>query len=86
MALRRMSEVGQPLLEMVNKENGQPHAAHELPGDGEFKVTELGEAAIKGEADFVLLNGIDLWLGGVYLSDQRNLWRWDEQQNSIKLR
>ena len=37
---------------------------------------------LRGTANFVALNGIDRWLGGVHLSDT-NLWRWDEQKKEI---
>ena len=48
-----------------------------------LEMTEFGESALKGEVDFVALNDIDLWLGGVHLNDKNNLWRWDE--DSLKL-
>ena len=37
---------------------------------------------LRGDADFVELNGLDLWLGGVHLSPN-NLWRWDESAERI---
>jgi hypothetical protein len=42
-------------------------------------ITETGQRVLQGQADFVELNGIDLWLGGVHLRAD-NLWRWDNQQ------
>ena len=47
-----------------------------------FEITEPGKSVLRGEADFVELNGIDLWLGGVHLSPN-NLWRWDESSETI---
>jgi hypothetical protein len=83
LALLPLCEAGQPLLVL---ENGQ-NAGHELKrifiDKARFEVTDLGDAVLNGEADFVVLNGIDLWLGGVYLSGDRNLWRWDEQSTKI---
>jgi hypothetical protein len=38
---------------------------------------------LKGKTDFVVLNGIDLWLGGVHLHDKNNLWRWDQQSGTM---
>lgn len=45
-----------------------------------FELTELGRAVLAGERDFIDLNGIDLWLGGVHLKDGATLWRWDQQR------
>jgi hypothetical protein len=80
-ALRRMSDANQPLLTI---ENVQP-VTEALPPDATFRLTDLGQTVIDGEADYVLLNGIDEWIGGVYLSDERNLWRWDPGSESIVL-
>jgi hypothetical protein len=33
-----------------------------------FRLTETGYQVMRGKVDFVELNGIDLWLGGVHLS------------------
>lgn len=83
LALRRLSEVGQPLLTMQNGSNGGQEWTEAMAHKASFKITDLGVAVLKGDADFVLLNGIDLWLGGVYLSAERNLWRWDEASETI---
>ena len=76
LSLRRLANANQPLLD-INGGGPSP----ETP----IKITDLGRAILRGEGDFVLLNGIDYWLGGVYLSDERNLWRWDEASQSIVL-
>jgi hypothetical protein len=39
-------------------------------------LDDLGEVVLDGGADYVELNGIDRWMGGVHLSPS-NLWRWD---------
>lgn len=89
LALRRMSEAGQPLLTtengLENGSNGGQELTDAVPHQASFLLTDLGVAVLKGDADFVLLNGIDLWLGGVYLSGERNLWRWDEASETLVL-
>jgi hypothetical protein len=88
LALCRMSEAGQPLLAMENGLGNGANGQELTPAVAQrarFKITDLGEAVLKGDADFVLLNGIDQWLGGVYLSGERNLWRWDEASETIVL-
>jgi hypothetical protein len=42
-----------------------------------YELTDAGRAACRGEADFVELNGIDLWLGGVHLHAGAPLYRFD---------
>ena len=48
-----------------------------------FEITEAGEAVLHGKADFVEMNGIDTWLGGVHLLGRTDLWRWDDQRASL---
>jgi hypothetical protein len=45
-------------------------------------LTPQGEATLRGEADFVEMNGVDEWLGGVHLLGDQ-LWRWDEVNNKL---
>ena len=81
LALKRLNEARSPLLNMKNGAlNGKLDS--ERIGKIAFAVTPTGQAVLKGEADFVKLNGIDLWLGGVHLADS-NLWRWDEQKHEL---
>jgi hypothetical protein len=90
-ALRRMTTAKQPLLRSVNSEGSK----NDFTNDSEltpekatttrFELTESGESVLKGEADFVTLNGIDLWLGGVRLQNQNNLWRWNEESETLKV-
>lgn len=48
-----------------------------------FELSKIGEAIWQGRMDFIELNGIDEWLGGVRLQDKRDHWRWDEQKERI---
>jgi hypothetical protein len=50
---------------------------------GEVKITDVGRAALKGEADWVTLNGIDRWLGGVHLQGREVAWRWDDEASRL---
>ena len=45
-------------------------------------LTAIGQQVSAGQADFVYLNGLDTWLGGVHLTTEQ-LWRWDEQQQQL---
>ena len=46
-------------------------------------ITDQGRAVLRGEADWVRLNGIDSWLGGVHLQGAESPWRWDEAQGKL---
>lgn len=70
-SLRRLADANQPLLRI----SGSP--------DTTIELTDLGRAVLRGDGDFVLLNGIEHWLGGVYLSEERNLWRWDDKSETM---
>jgi hypothetical protein len=80
LALRCMAEARQPLLMLKNGGEEKldiavmPHAA--------FEVTDLGQQVLRGDADFVELNDIDLWLGGAHLVGDET-WRWDDTLGRI---
>jgi len=92
LALQRLTRARSPLLEMEkgknddggkNGEHGQQVLTPEIVRKARFETTELGQSVLKGETDFVVLNGVDLWLGGVHLHDKNNLWRWNQQSGTM---
>jgi hypothetical protein len=83
MALRRMSDAQQPLLKVSNGGSANGSLSPEHMQDATFDVTEIGAAVLKNQADFVDINGVDTWLGGVHLSGKTNLWRWDDQRQKL---
>jgi hypothetical protein len=48
----------------------------------ELKITSLGKEVIKGDINWLDINQIDKWLGGVHLN-QQNLWCWDIKSQKI---
>ena len=70
--LDRLASAPRPLLRFV----GATDTANFE--DRSIVLTDDGACVGRGEADFVRLNGIDRWLGGVHLSGERSTWRWDE--------
>lgn len=56
----------------------------QLAKTARFQITAAGEAVLADEADFIALNGIDEWLGGLHLHDPENLWRWDEPAQRLR--
>jgi hypothetical protein len=82
LTLKRLSTGRQPLLRIENGEDGAGGLNPEIVHQAEFEITDTGDAVLRGEADNVELNGIDLWLGGVHLNPN-NLWRWEEEIESL---
>jgi len=74
LSLRKLADANQPLL-TISGDSSSP--------DTTIEITDLGRAVLRGDGDFVFLNGIESWLGGVYLSGERNLWRWDDKSEAM---
>jgi hypothetical protein len=56
---------------------------HRIP-EGEVRITNAGQGVIEGRADWIGLNGIDRWYGGVHLQGDEAAWRWDEQSARLR--
>ena len=78
--LRRAAEAAQPLIQLTGFDDAKRGASRL---QAVCNITETGQRVLEGQADFVELNGIDLWLGGVHLRAD-NLWRWDKQQMLVR--
>jgi hypothetical protein len=46
------------------------------------ELTDEGHAVLEGRGDFIKLNGIDRWIGGVHLTNE-NVWRYDTQNRAL---
>jgi hypothetical protein len=77
--LMRMAEVAEPLIQLHGFDGS---AGTNAWLKAKCDITETGRRVLTGQADFIRLNGIDLWLGGVHLTNN-NLWRWDEQKHAL---
>lgn len=82
-SLRKMSDAQQPLLKLSNGSSSNGKLVFERIQEATFEITETGTAVLKNQADFVDVNGIDAWLGGVYLSGKTGIWRWDDQKQKL---
>ena len=77
LTLVNLSEGNQPLLTtQSDNERVSPTTT--------FKITDAGKAVLNGRSDFVHLNGVDQWLGGVHLQGSDRLWRWDNEVGRLK--
>lgn len=47
------------------------------------RLTDTGRALLAGESDWVALNGLDRWVGGVRLEGRRAHWRYDQKADVL---
>ncbi len=76
LTLKSLSAGRVPLLTQHGYESGSHFSK------SSFEITGAGLSVLQSEADFVQLNGIDGWLGGVRLAAD-DYWRWDETKQKI---
>jgi hypothetical protein len=49
----------------------------------EVLVTETGIEVLEGKKDWIELNGINRWMGGVHLAKGKPIWLWDEDERKL---
>ena len=81
LTMKRLADAPIPLL---ITEGDQPDStASQNLSRKSFQITKQGQQVMNGERNFVSLNGIDMWLGGVHLDGKQTIWDWDESQNKL---
>ena len=81
-ALKRLGQARDPLLTINEPADDEPAFKSNWYYNASFELTETGRAVLAGERDFIEINGIDLWLGGVHLV-VGELWRMDERNGKL---
>ena len=81
--MKRMASASQPLVKITGFDDSDSASFSSRIHKTSFDITQTGMDVLNGNADFLDMNGIDLWLGGVHLRDKENLWRWDEQTQRL---
>ena len=81
LALESVMTVRKPLLIQDNHRHWSKDSAQMLLAS--FALTDVGKAVLAGEEDFVVMNGIETWLGGIHLSGKEAAWRWDEDAQQL---
>jgi hypothetical protein len=81
LALQRMAHAPTPMLKQDNGHDSSVSAARVFLSS--FEINDHGKAALAGDEDFVIANGIDLWLGGIHLQGKESAWRWDEEVQEL---
>jgi RNA polymerase sigma factor (sigma-70 family) len=62
---------------------GERGAVFEKWTHSPVSITETGLRVLGGQDDYIKLNGIDRWLGGVHLSGSEAAWRWDKEARRL---
>jgi hypothetical protein len=78
-----LSTVSEPPFTMSNASS--PEFTPEAAKKTSFEITKSGYSVLSTEADFISLNGIDQWLGGVHLSGKQKIWRWHNVSRRLVL-
>ena len=81
-SLKRLGTAKSAVIAIDNPDNSDPDMKSNRYYDASFTITETGKDVLAGQRDFIDLNGIDLWLGGVHLVDDA-VWRWDGRLNRV---
>jgi len=50
--------------------------------DQQFFISQAGKKTLSGQLDWISINGIDKWYGGVHLTPN-NRWRWDHSASQL---
>jgi len=82
LVLRKLVEASTPLLVMENGASLMFALDSAKLRATNFTLTQQGVAVLQRKADFVELNSVNEWLGGVHLAVD-HLWRWDEVNNRL---
>jgi len=84
--LQRLNRVAGPLVQLAGGGaiTAPPDPAERAYWDASVELTEVGRDVLAGRQDWVKLNGIDRWLGGVHLSGTDSEWRWDVGRKKIQ--
>jgi len=69
-------------LDKLSKVDSERKSKKELR-QWEVSITEIGYKVMNDEEDFINLNGIDCWLGGVHLCEGETIWRRDNTQETL---
>jgi hypothetical protein len=85
--LQRLSLVEKPLVVFDDGNRivlPRDHVAREAFWKKRAVLTPTGKDVLNGKLDFVRLNGVDRWRGGVYLNGRGSVWRWDSDTQQLR--
>ena len=81
LSIRRLATVRTPFLTISVSGNESLECSRFI--EAEVIPTSAGLDALAGKADYIALNGIDQWIGGVHIKGS-GTWRWDEASQVLE--
>jgi len=81
-----MASAAHPVIEvadMTDLKLIEQNSAFETWTHSPVRIIETGLRVLNGQDDYVKLNGIDCWRGGVHLSGAESAWRWDKEASRL---
>ena len=76
--LKELASARFPLIRM------ESHAGSLVSGSSVVTLTEVGSSVLDLQDDHIKLNGIERWLGGVHLTGNDAVWRWDSARKCMR--
>lgn len=76
--IRYMLAVSEPVLTLLPAPLDQEPRSSRKPFRRSVAITELGQALLRGECDWLSLRPAARWVGGVHIRPGSPVWRWDE--------
>ena len=84
--IRQMLAVSEPVITLGPEPVGKKPPFSEKPFGQPVAITQLGEAVLRGEHDWLTLHPPARWTGGVYVEPGIAGWRWDETMRDAVVR
>jgi hypothetical protein len=84
LTVSRLIQADHPAIKLEERyceERVEPGITREV-STSHILLTETGRKILRNEQDWIQLNGIDRWVGGVHLNSG-NIWRWDNSRHVI---
>ncbi|GHH97918.1 DUF1835 domain-containing protein [Neobacillus kokaensis] len=83
--LKRMSDGPRPLIRIEDMEFNFPSYTNpeQKFQDSRVIMTKTGQRVLDGKEDWIALNDINNWFGGVHITGKDNVWRWDDIKETI---
>ncbi len=79
---RRLAEASKPLIAMRDDSSATVEESRQMLQTS-FQITERGQAVLRSDEDFIRVNEINLWLGGVHLEGEEAAWRWSDDRGKL---
>jgi hypothetical protein len=75
-----------PVIEIAGTRDlqfGDRNSVFEQWTNSPVSITKTGSRVLHGDEDYIVLNGINHWVGGVHLEGREAAWRWDRDSSRL---